>query len=58
MINVKHEITKEEFDKAKEKGAGVLVPEYVHYGYGLYGCRVWEEGGKYYLEWRQGESCE
>ena len=59
----KKEITEEQFhladkggltrdDKMEIFGAAVV------WGYGLYGYEIYEEGGKYYAEWRQGDSCD
>ena len=59
----KTEITEEHFhladkggltkdDKMEIFGAAVI------WGYGLYGYEIYEEDGKYYAEWRQGDSCD
>ena len=58
MKHITTEITKEEYDKAQKEGSDSLVPEYVVCGYGLYGSRVYEEDGKFYLKWEQGDSCD
>jgi hypothetical protein len=46
----KGELTKE--DKMEIFGMAVV------WGYGLYGYEIYEEDGKYYAEWRQGDSCD
>ena len=46
----KGELTKE--DKMEIFGATVV------WGYGLYGYEIYEEDGKYYATWRQGDSCD
>jgi hypothetical protein len=59
----KKEITEEQFhladkgeltrdDKMEIFGAAVV------WGYGLYGYEIYEEDGKYYATWRQGDSCD
>lgn len=59
----KKEITEEQFhladkggltkdDKMEIFGAAVI------WGYGLYGYEIFEEDGKYYATWRQGDSCD
>lgn len=58
MVEVKSEITKEEYEKAKENGAGTLIDEYWYMSYGVYGASVSEEDGKYYLTWKRGNSCD
>ena len=58
MVDVTYEITKEEFEKAQKEGADVLVGDDVKMGYGLYGARVKESEGKYYLSYSRGESCD
>lgn len=58
MKCITKEITEEEYQQAQEKGSDSLVPEYVVCGYGLYGSDVFEQFGKYFLRWYQGDSCD
>lgn len=58
MIEITNEITKEEYEKAKEKGAGSLIDDYWYMSYGVYGASVSEVDGKYYLTWMHGDSCD
>ena len=58
MIDVNREITKEEYDKANEKGPYSLIPESIVMGYGVYGAEVYEEDGKYFLSYSRGDSCD
>ena len=59
----KKEITEEQFHLA-DKGGLTRADEMeifgaaVVWGYGLYGYEIYEEDGKYYAEWRQGDSCD
>lgn len=59
----KKEITEEQFHLADKGGLtredkveifGMAVIQ----GYGLYGYEIFEEDGKYYATWRQGDSCD
>ena len=52
------EITKEEHEQAKQKGPESLIPDSIKCGYGLYYCDTYEEDGKFYLKWEQGDSCD
>lgn len=58
MIEITEEITKEEYEKAKEKGAYSLFGEAMLMGYGVYGASVTEVDGKYYLTYSKGSSCD
>jgi hypothetical protein len=58
MVAVKEEITKEEYEKAKEKGAYSLFDECMLMGYGVYGAEVYERDGKYWLSYSRGSSCD
>ena len=57
------EITEEQFRKA-EKGyldkdeRMDIFGATVVWGYGLYGYEFWEEGGKYFVAWKQSNSCD
>ena len=59
----KKEITEEQFHLA-DKGELTKEDEMeifgmaVVWGYGLYGYEIYEEDGKYYAKWRQGDSCD
>lgn len=58
MTDVNREITKEEYDKAKEKGAYSIISEAIVMGYGAYGAMVYEKDGKYFLSYSCGSSCD
>lgn len=58
MTRVSYEITKEQFDKAKEQGATSLIGESIIMGYGVYGAEVKEVDGQYYLTYERGDSCD
>ncbi len=58
MKEVKWDITKEEFEKAKKEGAYSLIPDDIKNGYGAYRARVTEEDGAFYLEFEMGSSCD
>ena len=58
MIEITEEITKEAYDKAKEKGVYSLFSVAMLMGYGVYGASVTEEDGKYYLTYSKGSSCD
>lgn len=58
MVNVKKEITKEEYEKALVSGAMSLISDYVKMGYGVYGARIYEDNGMYFLEYNRGSSCD
>ena len=56
------EITKEEYTSALKDGAGVLIPNDIKIGYGVYSSRVFEkqidDKTHYYLEYDMGDSCD
>ena len=58
MIDVSYEITKEEYERALEKGASSLIGIEIKMGYGVYGASVSEVDGKYYLRYSRGDSCD
>lgn len=58
MVHIEREITKEEYDKAKQEGASVLIDDFVKCGYGLYSCDVIEKDGKYILRYDRGNTCD
>lgn len=58
MIDVKREITKEEYEKALKEGAYSLIPNYIIAGYGAYGAKVSKEDDRYILSYSRGESCD
>lgn len=58
MVDVTYEISKEDYEKAKEKNAYVLIGESILMGPGAYGAEVHEIDGKYYLTYSRGSSCD
>ena len=58
MVHVKYEISKEDYDLAKEKGARVLISAEEQIGYGVYCPGVKEEDGKFYIYYDRGDSCD
>ena len=59
----KKEITEEQFHLADKGGLTrddkiEIFGTTVVWGYGLYGYVIYEEDGKYYAEWRQGDNCD
>lgn len=52
------EISKEDYEKSKEKGAASLISDSIKMGYGLYMCRTYEANGRYYLDYDRGDSCD
>lgn len=57
MIHVCYEISKEEYEKAKENPYKI-VGEAIVMGYGCCNAEVNEIDGKYYLSYDRGESCD
>lgn len=65
ILTKRKEISKEEYDKAmanngrltEDQELEILGGAYV-YGYGLYGTAVYQEGDKYMVSFRHGDSCE
>ena len=58
MTEVKREITKEEYEKAKNQSPYTLISDSIIMGYGCYGATVYEQDGKYYLRFSMGDSCD
>lgn len=57
MIHVCYEISKEEYDKAKDDPKSIIGDD-IKIGYGCYLAKVEEINGKYYLSYDRGESCD
>ena len=53
-----YEISKEEYEKAKAEGAKAIIGDSIKMGYGIYGAKVTEIDGKFYLSYEQGDSCD
>ena len=53
MVNVKREITKEEYEKAIKESPYRLIPENIIMGYGAYSASVSEVNGTYYLTYNR-----
>lgn len=59
MVPIKREITKEQAEKViHEKDWSDIFDVAEVCGYGVYGERVREEDGKYFVEFYRGESCD
>jgi len=65
MREVKWEITEEDYMRYAKMSHAELqsevegqIPDAWRYGYGWYGCRAVERGGKFYLEHMIGGSCD
>jgi len=66
MIDVKDwEITKEIFDEAIANGGTIPANRYLEVfgaslvmGYGIYGTSVREADGKYFVDYRRGDTCD
>ena len=58
MVEVLYEISKEEYEKAKEKSAYAIISDSIKMGYGAYCAAVFERDGKYYLRYDKGSSCD
>lgn len=58
MVDVKRQITEEEYKKALEEGPYSLIPENIIMGYGACGATVTEVNGEYYLSYSRFESCD
>ena len=59
MVHIRREITKEQAEKViHEKDWSDIFDVSEVCGYGVYGERVREENGKYYVEFYRGESCD
>ena len=57
MIHVCYEISKEEYEKAKDDPKSIIGDD-IKIGYGCYLAKVEEINGKYYLSYDRGESCD
>lgn len=57
MIHVCYEISKEEYEKAKDDPKSIISDD-IKMGYGCYMAKVTEVDGKYYLSYDRGESCD
>ena len=60
MVNVNYEISKDEYDKAKNspRGAYEIISDGIKMGYGAYCAEVYEVDGHYYLRYDRGNSCD
>ena len=64
MRDCKREITKEQFDRADDRGYLAqqdylkIFDESERMGYGVYADRVFEKDGKYYVSFEMGDSCD
>ena len=58
MVDVMYEISKEQYEKTQKEGAESIIGYDVIMGYGCYGARTFEKGGKYYLSYSRGSSCD
>jgi len=59
MVPIKREITKEQAEKViHENDWSNIFSQSEVCGYGVYGERVREEDGKYYVEYYRGDSCD
>ena len=66
MQTIRDEISKEKFEKLQamsyaEQEAELFpngIPEAWEYGYGYYGHSVFERGGKYFVQFKVGSSCD
>ena len=59
MVPIKREITKEQAEKViHENDWSNIFSQSEVCGYGVYGERVREEDGKYYVEFYRGDSCD
>lgn len=58
MTHIEREITKEEYEQARNSSAYTLISQSTIMGYGAYGARVKEVDGHYYLEYDRGDSCD
>lgn len=58
MKRFSFEISKEEYEKALKEGADSIISDGIKMGYGVYGAKVTEVDGKYYLAYDRGDSCD
>ena len=61
MVEINMEITKEQYDEYKDKPSKLgsqLISMEEFMGWGVYCQRLVEDGGKYYLRYDRGSSCD
>ena len=58
MVSEAYRISKEDYEKALREGADSIIGEAIHMGYGVYGAKVAEIEGEYWLSYRRGDSCD
>ena len=58
MVDVKRQITKEEYEKALKEGPYSLISDAIKMGYGACSAAVTEVNGEYYLTYSRYESCD
>ena len=61
MVEINMEITKEQYDEYKDKPSKLgsqLISMEEFMGYGVYGICIIEDGGKYFLRYDRGTSCD
>lgn len=58
MVFFEREITEEEFAQVKEDGFGVLIPDSLYMGYGVYNEQIVIKDGKLFLQYSRGDSCD
>ena len=58
MQHVSHIISKDDYEKALREGAESIITVAEQMGYGVYSAKVLEIGGKYWLTYWRGDSCD
>lgn len=58
MVSVAYRISKEEYEKALKEGADSIIEDHIHMGYGVYGAKVANIEGDYWLSYNRGDSCD
>ncbi|MBR2247977.1 MAG: hypothetical protein IJ880_13305 [Bacilli bacterium] len=61
MVEINMEITKEQYEEYKDKPSKLgsqLISMEEFMGYGVYTQRLVEDGGKYFLRYDRGTSCD
>lgn len=61
MVEINMEITKEQYEEYKDKPSKLgsqLISMEEFIGYGVYTQRLVEDGGKYFLRYDRGSSCD
>ena len=58
MQRMTYTISKEEYDKALKDGATSIIGIAEKMGYGVYGAKVYESNGQFYLSYDRGDSCD